>query len=680
MGIKNLKIVAFSLIILSSFLLSFKVEAADIDIINPAIDGKLITRDLGNLNIDWEIDNTVNSAFSYELNIKDSLCNKLVSKVSQDDSKIVKPGSYSNQTDIQNLDYGTYCINLCIFDLSEIECYNRTFNLTDAKLISISDEGDNQTANKPPLIKSYPQKLNLNFRENFFYQINAQDPNGDAFTYRLISAPDFIYLNQKKGTITNTEIMRPGSYFIAFVVIDRNGSYTQQNFTINVFEKYDSNGNLLTPSPTPSENEVKKNFEILNPKKAELLAGTNNLIQWSIENIDYDKIEIFFQKNGADKTFLNSIEDKNKKSYDWDVSGLTNGEYTIFVELKKNNITIENKQVTNLMVSNDINSSALLILNLKPLNQSEITEKLPEISANIIPSESGEIRLDQIEVQLDGKKITDKCSLNNNEIKCFPSKDLDLKEHTIKMIVKDSNNQEAQQQWSFTVVEKLPDPTPVPSGGALQPDLSPTPNSGEKGNGGSFFQDLVEKIQEIGMNTWLLCCGGLLILGIAAFVFRSVRGKTTGSYSAFKSTNDIDKTTKSELASVTPQIGDEDNELEDFTDYSVGNYSVGDDYEPIVPSTQVNSNDENSKQNEKLDLDNSELTTPNFGSTDSDILPDWLKGDSEEFSKPVNNDGEVMSDDTYNSSNQNDGSKVHDNFGLSTDNNVDEEKNKSQSS
>ncbi|MBP9759142.1 hypothetical protein KBD45_05595 [Candidatus Dojkabacteria bacterium] len=671
MGKINLKIISSYIFLLYLLLLPIKVYAADIGITNPATDGQKIIKEEEILNIDWNVDNTVNLNFSYELNIKDSICKELISSVSKVDTKSIKPGGYSHQVSTKDLEYGTYCINLCIYDLSEIECYNRTFELSNAKLVSISDEGDSLTANKPPQIKSYPSQLNLNYKENFFYQINAQDPNGDAFTYRLISAPDFIYLNQKKGTITNTIIMRPGSYFIAFVVIDRNGSFTQQNFTINVFEKYDSNGKPLNPTPTPLDPEIKRNFEIVNPKKAELLAGTNNLIQWKIENIDYDKIEIFFQKNGSDKTLLHTVEDKSKKSYEWDVSGLTNGEYSILMEVKKNNITIENKQVNNLMVSNDINSSALLILNLKPLNQSETVDRKPEISANLIPSESGEIKLDKIEVQLDGKKITDACSLNNNEIKCFPTSDLAMKEHIIKMKVTDSNNQEVQQQWTFSVVEKVPDPTPIPSGGT-QPNLSPTP---EKGDGSeNFLQGFIDQLQQIGMNTWLLCCGGILLLGIIVFIFRSLRGRTANSYSLSRNMEDANETTRAELASVTPKMGEGDSELEDFTDYSVGNYSVGEDYEPIVPSTQINN--DTAKQ-ENIDVGSSELSTPSFGSSDSDILPDWLKGDSEESSKPVNNDGEIMSD-TYNSTNLSDGSKVHDNFGLSTDNNVDEDKKKSQ--
>ena len=177
------------------------------------------------------------------------------------------------------------------------------------------------------------------------------------------------------------------------------------------------------------------------------------------------------------------------------------------------------------------------------------------------------------------------------------------------------------------------------------------------------------------MNSWLYCCGGILLLAIGALIVRVFKGRSSTSYSASKRLSEASETTKAELASVTPKNSETDSELEDFTDYSVGNYSVGEDYEQIVPSTQIN-NDKTS-QPAKVEVGSGDLSTPSFGANDADILPDWLKGDSEESSKPVNNDGVVMND-TYNSANATDGSKVHDEFGLAEDTNDEEEKKKTQ--
>lgn len=650
------------------------VQSAEISILNPQIDGMDFYKENQNLNIQWQVSDTVNSRFSYRLDLKDALCKQSIVTISQNSERTTLPQQYNTKLNFEDLEKGIYCLNLCIFDIPEIECNNRLFSIVDTNTILISDEGEDQTSNKPPRINSFPIKLNLNYKENFFYQIKAEDPNGDAFTYRLMSAPDFIYLDQKTGTIANTVIMRPGSYFIAFVVIDRNGAYTQQNFTINVFEKHDSNGNPIQPTPTSPASEK---FDVLNPRKGSLLAGTNNLVEWQVLNIPYDKVDIFYFKNGGDKTKLVSITDKTTNKYEWDVTGLTNGQYNLIIEIVRNNVVVTNKTIESIMVGNDVNSSALLILNLKPLNQSEVVEAKPEISANIIPSGSGQIKLDQIEVTLDGKKISQQCSLNNNEIKCFPEKELPLKEHTVRVKVRDTNDQEAQQQWSFTVVEAKLDPTPMPTpdeNGQI-PTPSPTP---EKGGGiGDFFGDLVNRISDLGSSIWMFCCGILGIGGVGFLGFRFVRGRSGNAYSRNQDNlGDVSETTRQELASVTPGGQDGESELEDFTDYSVGNYSVGEEYEAITPgdSLGVKSDEEDIK---KTIQPTENLETPSFGTQDTDILPDWLKGDSSESSMPVSSDGEIVSDGIP-ANEINDGAVVHDDFGLTDDNNVEEDKDKSQ--
>ncbi len=672
----NISVIALLILVFSTT----NILAASLNISNPSSDETVVLQNQ-KLNVSFEVSQTVNPTIKYELNLKDSLCKEQLDLISSS-SNPVKPGKYTAQLDLKKLELKTYCLNLCIYDLSEKECYNRIFTVSDTLNVAVSDEKDDLTSNKAPKITSYPSKLNLNYRENFFYQINAEDPNGDAFTYRLISAPDFIYLNQKTGTITNTNLMRPGNYFVAFVVIDRNGEYTQQNFTINVFEKYDSDGKPVEPTPVVNP-EDQKVFEISKPRDGELVAGTNNLIQWNVKNIDYDKVNIYYQKIGSQWTLLSSIEDMNKKEYEWDVTGLTNGQYKIKLELKKGTGTVDSKEIDNIVVGNEINSTSLLILNLKPSNQSETDQTKPEISANVIPSDGGKVDLDKVEVWLDGKKITDKCSITEKEIKCTLESELSLKEHTVKMKVVDSNDQEVQQQWSFTVVEEKPDPTATPDPSASeQPDVSPTPDDNDN-SGTNWITQITDRARAVDSNTWFLCCGGLILLLAGFFVVRFLRNRNAGSY---YSRTSPEETTEAELASVIPashseREGSASGELEDFTDYSVGDYSVGDNYEPIVPSTQTEgSSSVGTTQGQQQSSDTSQtsdagISTPNFGAADSEILPDWLKGDSDESSKPVNPDGLIMEDNSSGMS-LSDGAKVHDDFGLTDDNSGDEDKSK----
>lgn len=659
----------YKVILFVLFFLTFQivVSAADLNITYPPTDE---TRLLQNqkVGISWEVTNTVNPTFKYQLNLKDALCKQTIKGIQQSQNPL-KAGKYNAVLDLKSLENSTYCLNLCIYDLTEQECYNRTFVLTDTlENVSVSDENDG--SNKPPKILSYPSILNLNYKQNFFYQITAEDPNGDAFTYRLISAPDFIYLNQKNGTITNTNIMRPGNYFVAFVVIDRNGSYIQQNFTINVFERYDSDGKPTEQPTQPVDPNKQQVFDITKPRSGELISATDNLIQWNVKNINYDKANIYYQKADGEWTLLKVIENSGIKEMEWDVTGLTSGQYKIKVELKKGNSVVNSKEVNNLIVGNDVNSSSLLIINLKPINQSETDQTKPEISANIIPSDGGKIIKDKVEVWLDNKKITSQCSVNETEIKCEVENDLSLKEHTVKMKVVDSNDQEVQQQWTFTVIEKLPDATPT-DGTEPNPTTTPTVNRT------NFLAQIGNNLGKIDSSIWLWSCGGLLALVLLFFAIRFLRERNANSY---YSRTSPEETTEAELASVVPESKEsntEDNELEDFTDYSVGDFSVGDNYEPIVPSTQHEgpSSQLNTNTTDTTQTSDSSLATPNFGASDSDILPDWLKGDSEESSKPVNSEGEIM-DSANGGISINDGAKVHDDFGLTDDNSGDEDKKK----
>ena len=193
----------------------------------------------------------------------------------------------------------------------------------------------------------------------------------------------------------------------------------------------------------------------------------------------------------------------------------------------------------------------------------------------------------------------------------------------------------------------------------------------------NFFGDLVNRISDLGSSIWMFCCGILGIGGVGFLGFRFVRGRSGNAYSRNQDNlGDVSETTRQELASVTPGGQDGESELEDFTDYSVGNYSVGEEYEAITPgdSLGVKSDEEDIK---KTIQPTENLETPSFGTQDTDILPDWLKGDSSESSMPVSSDGEVVSDGIP-ANEINDGAVVHDDFGLTDDNNVEEDKDKSQ--
>lgn len=617
------KIFLLCFTICSFVLLSSSAFAADLSILRPGQNEKVS----GSHTVGWSVYNTGLPSVPFEIRVKNSSCSDTgIAIAGNNFSSTVQNGTYNQSWNTASVSDGLHCLQVCILlDGGNVQCTHRIFNVVNY-------------SNNAPIITSYPSDLHFNTNEVFEYWVQAHDPDGDLVIYKLLSAPDFIFLDQN-GRMGLGNYMKVGSYNIAFAAIDSEGAATQQSFVLNVSAsptpiptKVPSNPSPTKPaSPVPTtvpeepQPEVTEEpgeegtLVITAPDGEAIFSADSNTIAWEATGVDLKTKSIVIEyspDNGI--SFYDIKRDSNAEisEINWDVTDLENGEYLIRIRLlDEEENTVANSVSESFLIGNKIEEGKVLsVLSLIPENKQEITDVTPIISATFVPSDDAEIEIDSVVIKLDGKKITDDCSINEDGFECEITKELDIEEHSIEIEMEDSNGQTLNQSWIFYVEEEKND-DPID-----EDDPTPTPEE----SGGGFNLDGIdtEELQKF----YPFCGGILLILVLVVVISMLKKRKEYSSYSTG------DNAFSDPTPSPTNDFGDFAATSEGF-DFSVGNHDVTpEDVTPVVE--QVNIVEE------------------------TEDVPDWLKGDSASSSQPVGTSPLPAATDGS------EGARVHESFGL----------------
>ncbi len=594
----------------------FSVKAADLTISKPVADERLT----GVNTIRWSVFNTGISEVPYDLSLRDATCTNGFSISGGNFSQKVQNGNYTTDVDTRTVSDGRACIRLCVFDTSQ--CTYRMVNIVNY-------------SNNPPVITNYPAKVEYTVNEVFEHTVEYFDPDGDTAYLQLLVAPRFLVLEQD-GFSTIGEYFTPGEYFVSFIAIDNLGASSQQTFTLYVKAIPTPTPISVTKTTTPTPTSIPTdwgNISFLSPDETSVFSGEDNMINWDFSEIDtdsIDEVDIFYSTADSDDfvevyKYMGGVI----ASYNWNVSDIDDGDYKLKIIFfnskgdKLHEIVSDVFKIDNLSLSEAI----LAVVDMSPSNKSEIEELRPIISAKFSPSSGGEIIVDKVRIELDGKNISKECSIDTNGFKCELSDDLKTGTHTVSVELQDTNDQKTKQEWVFSIKEQ----------------------NEESGNGeekvnfwNTYILPLWEKLKEGDNNLkyLYLCCGSLLILLLFIFVVRSMNRKKLYSEQVSEFNSQGNLSSSSSTDSVPPI---NDGFSNDSYDFSVGSHDVIEDNEPVS-------------------------TVEPEGPITADI-PDWLKGEEYASSNPVDSTGQVMDMQGQNTDQSMEiQSQVHESFDLASSN------------
>src|SRR3989344_1378653 len=102
--------------------------------------------------------------------------------------------------------------------------------------------------NHPPVITSIPVTI-VNEGQNYVYDVNANDADGDALTYTLTQKPSWLSINSQTGLITGTapEVNADTQYNVVVQVSDGKASVTQ-SYVLTVKDVKDDDDDDKKPS------------------------------------------------------------------------------------------------------------------------------------------------------------------------------------------------------------------------------------------------------------------------------------------------------------------------------------------------------------------------------------------------------------------------------------------------
>jgi hypothetical protein len=112
--------------------------------------------------------------------------------------------------------------------------------------------------NAPPVITNLPTNTVGQVGEEYVAQILADDPNGDALTYKLENAPDGLTISDD-GTITWSEPVA-GRYTVAVIATDSEGATAQRQFVLQIIDTNIPNEPPQITNTPPSTIPVNKQF------------------------------------------------------------------------------------------------------------------------------------------------------------------------------------------------------------------------------------------------------------------------------------------------------------------------------------------------------------------------------------------------------------------------------------
>lgn len=472
------------LVLLNTIIPTLNINALDailvapdiLDVGSPAANATV----KGTINVVWKMYDDAQNVIPYTANIYDAqTCNQTnFGSISSNSNGVSSRDQYNSiswntKTTLTNPNIadGTYCLKICAaFKGGNKPSDNKPYSACNGRNITILNN------NRLPSITSIPGNLNILQTDSWTYQIRATDPDGDRLTYRFVTKPAFLDINNTTGLITSNGINKnPGNndtvkYNVVIAVDDNlSGSVTQQ-FELTIRKPAGSTTPPVTPPtnpnpvppttpPAPINNPTQITFE--NPVKDELYSEEVN-IKWNITDTDGIKsIKLEYSTDGIEWNEITEVTDTTLTEYKWDTSDLENGKYLVRIHTTDNLNTETSKSSNEFEIKNQDEEevpveSVPLIINISPVNNSEIKDNTPIISGEFVPSEGASMDITSFVINLDDEDIKDQCVVDQIGFSCTLLDELSDGNHKILVNIRDTNNTSTTTEWNFSVINGNP--------------------------------------------------------------------------------------------------------------------------------------------------------------------------------------------------------------------------------
>lgn len=480
-----------------------------------------------------------------------------------------------------NLTDGNYCVRVCL----AMKNGANNYSACNGRIVRIINN------NRPPVITSLPTNLVIKETDSWQYQITATDPDNNPIVYRLVQAPNFLTINQQTGLVTTNSSSKAlpsgvnrADYSVIVSADDNFYGAVNQQFILSIIRTTPAVAPPpATPTPIvpPAQQNKPSEISITFPKEGDVLGGKENKLTWSVKDDDgIRKVLLSYSNDGETWTDITNFENEPiPTEYIWDVSEIPNGEYYLRFTVQDSTGIQVSKISKKFVIKNDeetpiVPESKPLIINVKPLNNSEITERRPDISGEFVLVNDVAIRKDEFVLKINDVDLSSTCEVRELDFTCTLSEDLPIGANKVLVEITDSVDKKASNEWTFTIQNGSLVSSPV------------VPNVPEE------ERTVIIAGREIPVNTLTIvvsiCClaGLIFLIPLLLYMIWSRRNREDRTVFTEVETTTTPETTSFDTSYITPPPDITANyytpENYNYTDYS---YKSGTETAPVVETT-----------------------------------------------------------------------------------------------
>ncbi|MCD4811119.1 hypothetical protein K8R14_00725 [bacterium] len=320
-------------------------------------------------------------------------------------------------------------------------------------------------------IDSIPSQ-DINTDTTYEYTMTATDPEGDMINYVFSFTPNEDWMKYtviNDGSNGNLKIQFKGS-------TSEPASYLANVFIHDGYSKHLRSQSWIV-SVNPAENDVPQ-VTILSPWEALTIAqGKTLTIKWAASDQNaITHYELYLAKSLQDESKWQSIDKNiayNIEEYSIDTKNISGGIYKAIIKATDN----QDPVLTGQGISQTINivgeefdipdDSVTLpepqIINVSPTSEDNITNTLVTIRASLLSSQDTTINEDSILIKVDNKDVTSQIKFNkisDSEYTLIFQTENEFSTglHKVEISFTDSENLEANKNWTFTIEGEETDP------------------------------------------------------------------------------------------------------------------------------------------------------------------------------------------------------------------------------
>lgn len=423
---------------------------------------------------------TQSTAVDYQLNLYNQRCQQPIATISA--GELLPTGDAFGTLNVDGkellpwLQAGNeqYCLSFCAFSFNQST--QQAISRCYVQPLTVSTNG-----NQSPSFTRIPSgTVALTAGNKWEFDVQAQDPEGQALSYKFIGGPNFLSMDGQ-GKLTIGQVpAQPGIYEVVIQVSDPADLSARAFFSLRIPRDQE----FVNEQTGPSDSDI----AIVSPTTNAVLSGKNNEVKWVISDPQgVAKIVVDYARSGTNtwfKLFEFNGENKalNEKTSNWDVSVLPDSKYVLRFSVTDSANNLIQKLSNEIEIDNSGAGEEVgipIIINLNPEAASSVDSVRPLISGGLVPGQGYKINPASFKAMLDGSVDQIKCTVTEVKFECAPQQDLAAGSHEIQVSIADTSNRTGIKNWVFNVGSDIPvnPPSNVP------PSTNPDPNEeGESTN------------------------------------------------------------------------------------------------------------------------------------------------------------------------------------------------------